>query len=105
MPNIDNDMAVLERVDTREQTGHPKSYNVIMWNDDVTPMEAVVIVLMEAFQKDMSTALNIMISIHKSDKGLVGTYPMDEAYSRVETAESLLSSWGIDTLTMTVEEA
>lgn len=103
--NIDNDTVVLEKTRTNEQIAHPKNYNVIMWNDDVTPMDFVVIVLMEAFGKNMNEAINIMISIHNSDKGLVGTYPMDEAYSRVDTAENLLAQIGCDTLCITVEEA
>ncbi len=103
MPNTGSDTGVLERVETSTRTARPSQYDVIMWNDDVTPMDCVVIILMEAFQKDMLSALNIMMDIHNSDKGLIGTYPREEAYSRVEVAKKLKEEMGIPLL-ITVEK-
>ena len=102
MAKKSSDTNVLERVESSTRTARPSEYDVIMWNDDVTPMDCVVIVLIEAFQKDLATALNIMISIHQSDRGLVGTYPREEAYSRVDTAKRLVEEMGVPLL-ITVE--
>ena len=105
MPILDNATVVFEKTDTSEQVEHPKNYNVIMWNDDVTPMEVVISVLENIFQKDFATAVVITLSIHLSDKGIVGAYPMEQAFKLVETAENYLKRIGQDTLVMTVEEA
>ena len=101
MPNTNSD--TLEKVETNARTARPSQYDVIMWNDDVTPMDCVVIILLEAFQKDMLSALNIMMDIHHSDRGLIGTYPLEEAYSRVDVAKKLKDEMGIPLL-ITVEK-
>ncbi len=103
MAQKSNDTDVLERVETKQRHKTPSQYDIIMWNDDVTPMDAVVIILMEAFQKDLMMALEIMMAIHNSDKGLVGTYPREEAYSRLEVAERLKEEMDIP-LMITIEK-
>ena len=39
-------------------------YQVILLNDDYTPMEFVVMVLQEYFNRDLETATQIMLKIH-----------------------------------------
>ncbi len=104
MSRTNTDSDVLERVKTSHVSKRPDMYDVIMYNDDVTPMDAVVIILMEAFQKDLMSALAIMMSIHTSDKGLIGTYSMEEAYSKLEVAEKLKVELEVPSLLITVEK-
>ncbi len=102
MPRTDSD--VLERVKTNNVTKRPNMYDIIMYNDDVTPMDAVVVILMDAFQKDLMSALATMMMIHQSDKGLIGTYTMDEAYSKLDVAEKLKKELNAPSLMITVEK-
>ena len=102
MPGSEN--CVLEKTKLDEEYAAPSQYDVFMWNDDVTPMDAVVIILMEAFEKDLSTAIRLMLEVHKSDKGLVGTYSMEEAYEHVNYAEKLKAELNVPSFLMTVEE-
>ena len=78
----DGDTTVLERVP--EKTKPPQMYQVVMLNDDYTPMEFVVFVIQEFFNKDRETATQIMLKIHLDGKGVCGVFSKDVAASKVE---------------------
>ena len=59
-------------------------YQVVMLNDDFTPMEFVIIVLQELFGKDRETATQIMLKIHLDGRGVCGVYSRDVAATKVE---------------------
>jgi len=73
---------VLERVPQKVKP--PQMYQVLMLNDDYTPMEFVVVVLQEFFHKDRETATQIMLKIHLDGKGVCGVYPHDIANTKVQ---------------------
>lgn len=60
-------------------------YQVVLLNDDYTPMEFVVMVLQEFFQRDYETATQIMLKIHHEGRGVCGVYTKDVASTKVET--------------------
>jgi len=62
----------------------PKLYQVVMLNDDYTPMEFVVYVLQELFRHDSETATQIMLKIHHEGRGVCGVYTKDVAATKVE---------------------
>jgi len=62
----------------------PKLYQVVMLNDDFTPMEFVVFVLQEHFRHDLDTATQIMLKIHHEGRGVCGVYSKDVAATKVE---------------------
>ena len=59
-------------------------YQVVMLNDDYTPMEFVVLVLQEFFNKDREAATQIMLKIHLDGKGVCGVFSKDVAATKVE---------------------
>jgi len=59
-------------------------YQVVMLNDDYTPMEFVVMVLQQFFSKDRETATQIMLKIHLDGKGVCGVFTKDVAASKVD---------------------
>lgn len=63
-------------------------YRVLIHNDDVTPMDFVVYVLMDIFKKNVSDAAEIMTTAHNSGVALVVVLPLEEAELRVEQAHS-----------------
>lgn len=101
--SIKYDSNVLEKTETTSVPKHPEMYDVIIYNDDITPMDAVIIILMEAFGKDIASAIQLMMQVHTSDKGLVGTYSMEEAYKRLDVADDLKAEMNVP-LIITVEE-
>ena len=62
---------------------HPKKYKVFLLNDDYTSMDFVVDILMSIFHKSYQEAENIMLEIHKKDKGLCGIYTHEIAETKV----------------------
>lgn len=74
--------AVVERQDA--QTKPPAMYQVVMLNDDYTPMEFVVMVLQQYFQRDADAATLIMLKIHHEGRGICGVYTRDVAATKVE---------------------
>ena len=60
----------------------PSMYNVLLLNDDYTPMEFVVVVLEKIFNKKQEEATQIMLHIHKNGVGACGTYTYEVAESK-----------------------
>jgi ATP-dependent Clp protease adaptor protein ClpS len=67
-----------------EKVKPPSMYQVLMLNDDYTPMEFVVVVIQEYFGKDLAAATQIMLKIHLDGKGVCGVYPKDIAATKVD---------------------
>ena len=68
---------------TRKEVARPPRYKVILYNDDYTPMEFVVAVLEQLFNKGPSEATAIMLAIHKSGLGVAGVYTLEVAETKV----------------------
>lgn len=67
-----------------QKTEPPRLYQVLMLNDDFTPMEFVVMVLQEYFRHDLDTATQIMLKIHHEGRGVCGVFTKDVAATKVE---------------------
>jgi len=59
-------------------------YQVVLLNDDYTPMEFVVLVLKQFFKKSDEEANRIMLRVHHEGRGVCGVYPRDLASTRIE---------------------
>ena len=80
----------------------PPKYNVIMHNDDVTPMDFVVDVLCNIFRKPKDDAETLMLRIHNEGSAVVGTYFKDIAESKTRIALELARKNGFP-LKITIE--
>jgi ATP-dependent Clp protease adaptor protein ClpS len=67
----------------------PPLYQVVLLNDDYTPMEFVVDVLQRIFGMDRPKATRIMLEVHTKGKGVCGVYTFEIA----ETKEAQVSSY------------
>ncbi len=77
------DSSVQTIVQPKEQTKVPSMYKVILVNDDYTPMDFVVNVLMKFFRKTEPEATTIMLQVHQQGKGVAGIYPYELAETKV----------------------
>ncbi|ROH84554.1 ATP-dependent Clp protease adapter ClpS [Pseudomethylobacillus aquaticus] len=57
------------------KTKPPALYNVMLLNDDYTPMEFVVEVIQRFFGKSREQATQIMLKVHTEGMGVCGVYP------------------------------
>ena len=67
-----------------QKTEPPPMFQVILLNDDYTPMEFVVMVLQEYFNRDLETATQIMLKLHHDGRGDCGVYSKADAGTTVE---------------------
>jgi len=81
----DSDSVVMERLP--EKVKPPGMFQVVMLNDDYTPMEFVVVVIQEFFGKDLEAATAIMLKIHLDGKGVCGVYSRDVAATKVDQVQ------------------
>ncbi len=68
---------------TRPKTAQPSLYKVLLLNDDFTPMDFVVRVLEQFFQKAQEEALEVMLNVHRLGVGLCGVYTYEVAETKV----------------------
>jgi ATP-dependent Clp protease adaptor protein ClpS len=68
---------------TRPKTKRPSLYRVLLLNDDYTPMEFVVMVLQDVFNKPRDEAMRIMLHVHQKGVGECGVYPFEVAETKV----------------------
>jgi len=67
----------------RPKTKKPSQYRVILLNDDYTPMEFVVGLLMAVFKKTQEEASRIMLNVHQDGVGVCGIYTFEVAETKV----------------------
>lgn len=77
------DVLVENRVET------PKKYKVILLNDDFTPMEFVVMVLTQYFNKTAEEAEKIMLEVHNKGAGIAGVFSREIAEMKVHQVTGL----------------
>lgn len=82
--------AQTETITKEKQTSalkEPGMYKVVFFNDNVTPMNFVVQILVELFKHNPERANSIMQQIHNNGSGVAGIYPYEIAEQKgVETS-------------------
>jgi ATP-dependent Clp protease adaptor protein ClpS len=68
---------------TKPRAKRPSLYRVLLLNDDYTPMEFVVLVLQDVFNKSREDAMRIMLHVHNHGVGECGIYPFEVAETKV----------------------
>ena len=76
----DDGLAVQE---SKPKLKRPPMYQVLLINDDFTPMEFVVHVLEKFFRMDREKAMRIMLHVHTQGRGLCGVYVREIAETKV----------------------
>lgn len=76
------------------RTKTPKSFKVILLNDDYTPMDFVVSILESIFQKSPAEAVRVMLQVHTQGAGLCGMYSKQIAETKVHQVHERAQSGG-----------
>jgi len=70
------------------QLQSPPFYRVVMLNDDFTPMDFVVDILVRFFHKPEAEANSMMLRIHHEGSVICGLFPRDIAETKVQQVET-----------------
>jgi ATP-dependent Clp protease adaptor protein ClpS len=73
------DVITEKEVDTDILINNPGKYKVVILNDDATPMDFVVALLMGIFKHNEDSATAVMLQIHNTGKGIAGVYTHEVA--------------------------
>lgn len=78
---IGKEAATIERSET--QIMPPSMYNVLLHNDDYTPMDFVIDVLQRFFRLPNEKATEVMLNVHYKEVGVCGTFSAEIAETKV----------------------
>lgn len=95
------DIKIDEKI--KVQVKEPSLYKIIFLNDDQTPMEFVVSLLVELFKHSETTAHALTMKIHEEGSGVVGVYSYEIAEQKAIEATALCRDNGFP-LRIRVEE-
>lgn len=82
----------------------PNKFNVIMLNDNVTPMDFVIQILMIVFNKDQNSAKDIMLEVHEKGRSIAGSYSYEIAEQKCVETVTTARKAGFP-LDVTIEES
>ena len=68
---------------SRPEVARPPLYSVLLLNDDYTPMDFVVDVLVRFFTMDIEKATQVMLHVHTRGRGVCGVFTREVAESKV----------------------
>jgi ATP-dependent Clp protease adaptor protein ClpS len=84
---VDIDVRIDEKI--KQQTITPSKYKVILLNDNTTPMEWVVKMLLDIFKHSETTAHELMLTVHTEGSAVCGIYTFEIAEQKSVEAGTL----------------
>ena len=74
---------------TSRQLKEPGKYKVVLCNDDVTPMDFVVAMLVSIFKYDDKGAVDLTLQVHHKGRAIAGVYPHEIAEQKTVDATEM----------------
>jgi ATP-dependent Clp protease adaptor protein ClpS len=91
MPEI---IAKTEAETAEPQLQRPPMYRVVMLNDDFTPMDFVVDIMIRYFHKSEETANKLMLQIHHQGRAICGVFSRDIAETKIHQVDTASRTGG-----------
>ncbi|MDQ0562553.1 ATP-dependent Clp protease adaptor protein ClpS [Rhizobium mesoamericanum] len=82
----DTDIALKPKTKSKPKLARPKLYKVILFNDDYTPREFVVMILKAVFRMSEEVGYRVMMTAHKMGSSVVVVCTKDIAETKVKEA-------------------
>jgi ATP-dependent Clp protease adaptor protein ClpS len=92
MSATDIEVKIDEKI--KQVISEPKRYKVIFLDDDKTPIEFVIELLMTLFRHSEETAKNITLAVHNEGSAVVGIYSYEIAEQKTIEATALSRQHG-----------
>ena len=87
--DIDGSLLTEERFKVKK----PDMYRVVLLNDDYTPRDFVVWVLVRVFYKTQEQSTRIMLEAHTTGKSSIGVYTYDEATTKIAQVDKIAKQY------------
>lgn len=81
-----------------------KTYSLILHNDDTTPFDLVIYILVEVFYKSVEEALEIAMAVHTEGKRKVLQGKKNHLEKKKDDALKIAAEYNYRDFTITVEE-
>ena len=78
----------------KQAISEPPKFKVVFLNDDTTPVEWVISILVQVFRHTNDSAEKITLSIHTDGSGVAGIYTYEIAEQKALEAQDLSRSQG-----------
>jgi ATP-dependent Clp protease adaptor protein ClpS len=88
------DTIIEEKTVTSKKIKQPSRYKVIVYNDDVTPIDFVIVMLCTIFKHSVDSATEITLKIHNQGSALAGIYSHEIAEQKTLDATSMAKENG-----------
>jgi len=72
----------------------PRQWKVILLNDDSTPMDFVISILIEIFKHNVDSARDVTLQVHETGSGIAGIYSFEIAEVKAVESTQLARSNG-----------
>lgn len=92
MSATDIEVKIDEKI--KQVISEPKRYKVIFLNDDKTPIEFVIELLVSLFRHSEETAKNITLAVHNEGSAVAGVYTYEIAEQKTIEATALSRQHG-----------
>ncbi|MGB2692542.1 MAG: ATP-dependent Clp protease adaptor ClpS [Thermodesulfobacteriota bacterium] len=87
--DLEGDLLTQEKINLKK----PDMYRVVLLNDDYTPRDFVVWILMRVFYKNETESNQIMLEAHTLGKSSVGVYTYDEATTKIAQVDKIAKQY------------
>lgn len=71
---MDSDTVIEKKKTTSRKLQLPKKFKVVICNDDVTPMEFVILLLVSIFRHNKQDAYDLTMAVHNQGRAVAGVY-------------------------------
>ena len=92
MPEIKEaeELEIKNKIEDEIEFELPPMFKVVMINDDYTPVEFVLYLLITVFQKNQEEAFKLMKDVHDLGRGCIAIYPKDIAETKLRQAKTVI---------------
>jgi ATP-dependent Clp protease adaptor protein ClpS len=101
---VQSDVEIVIDEKINKKTEPPKKYHVILLNDDKTPIDWVIEILIEIFRHSESAAQDLTLKIHHEGSAIVGTYYYEIAEQKLFETVKLSRDQGFPLMAKMEEE-
>lgn len=98
-------MSTATATQTKTKIRLPSQWKVVMLNDDTTPMDFVVSVLIEIYNKSEEDAVQLTHQIHNSGRAVVFVNTLELVRQKVEDTLKLAQGYGFKDFKVIKEQA